>query len=155
MAARRLDDHDLAILRLLQEDAARPQREIADAVNLSPPAVQRRIARLTREGVIERVTAVVNPAAVDLPIAALVSVTLVDDRSATVASAKAFFSAADEVQQCYWVLGTVGFVLMVVAASLAEYERTITRLFADNDLVRSYHSMVVLDRVKVGLSLPL
>lgn len=155
MSARKLDDYDRAILRLLQDDAARPQREIAERVNLSAPAVQRRIARLEEDGVIARVSAVVDPASVGLPIMVLVEVVLTNDRSPTVTAAKDFFRAAREVQQCYWVMGAAGFVVMVVAPSLAEYEQISARLFADNELVRSYRSMMVLDRVKSGLTLPI
>ncbi|HZU64041.1 MAG TPA: Lrp/AsnC family transcriptional regulator [Novosphingobium sp.] len=155
MPARRLDDHDLAILRLVQQDATIPQREIAERIALSAPAVQRRIARMEREGVIAGTAAMVEPAAVGLPITVVVELTLSDDRSPTVAAAKAFFRAAPEVQQCYWVTGASGFVLILVAESLGAYEAISSRLFADNEMVRSYRSMVVLDRVKVGAQLPI
>ena len=41
-----LDRLDLAILKVLQRDNKTPQRSIAEMVNLSAPAVQRRIKRL-------------------------------------------------------------------------------------------------------------
>ena len=47
-----LDPFDLAILAILQRDNLRPQREVAEQVNLSPAAVQRRIRRLQDSGVI-------------------------------------------------------------------------------------------------------
>lgn len=155
MTARRLDNQDRAILRLLQEDAGRPQRDIAEAVNLSPPAVQRRIARLEKEGVLRRTVAVADPAALGFPITVLVEVTLVNDRSATVSAMKAFFREAPEVQQCYCVTGTEGFVLVLLVPSMEEYEQRTARLFADNELVRSYRTIVVLDRVKVGMNVPI
>lgn len=155
MTAPRLDPQDRAILRLLQEDAARPQREIAEAVNLSAPAVQRRIARLQREGAIRRTVAELDPAALGLPITVLVEVTLVNDRSATVAASKTFFRQAPEIQQCYCVTGAAGFVLVLLVPSMEEYEQRTARLFADNELVRSYRTIVVLDRVKTGMSVPI
>jgi DNA-binding Lrp family transcriptional regulator len=155
MLARRLDPQDLAILRLLQEDAGRPQREIAERVSLSAPAVQRRIARLQAEGVIRRTVALVEPAAVGYPITVIVEVTLTTDRSSVVAAAKAFFRDAEEVQQCYCVTGTAGFVLILLVPSMEDYEQRTARLFADNELVRSYRTIVVLDRVKTGMSLPI
>lgn len=51
-----LDDIDRTILRLLVEDARRPYSEIADAVDLSPPAVSDRVQRLREWGVIRRFT---------------------------------------------------------------------------------------------------
>ena len=53
---RELDETDLEIVRLLLADARRPYSDIADAVELSPPAVSDRIARLREVGVIQRFT---------------------------------------------------------------------------------------------------
>lgn len=154
MSAAKLDDYDVAILRLLQEDAGRSQREIADAVNLSAPAVQRRIARLQREGVIRKTVAVLDPAAVGFPITVIVEATLADDRLATTTAAKDFFRAAPEVQQCYCVTGWAGLIVMLSLPSMEDYERRTSRLFSDNDLIKSYRTAVVLDRVKTGFALP-
>ena len=52
--SRMLDSFDRAILRSLQLDNRTPQRSIAEAVNLSTAAVQRRVAALERDGVIAR-----------------------------------------------------------------------------------------------------
>ncbi len=53
---RDLDDTDLEILRLLVADGRRPYSEIADVVDLSPPAVSDRVARLREQGVIRQFT---------------------------------------------------------------------------------------------------
>lgn len=50
------DETDKEILRLLLSDGRRPYSDIADAVDLSAPAVSDRIERLRSEGVIRRVT---------------------------------------------------------------------------------------------------
>lgn len=155
MPARDLDSYDLAILRLLQSDAGLPQREIAERVNLSAPAVQRRIARLQEDRVIEGMVAVLSPQAVGFPITAIVEVTLENDRSTSVAAAKAFFKEAPEVQQCYIVAGVAGFIVILAVPSMEDYERHSTRLFSDNDLVRSFRTIFVLDRVKTGQCFPI
>lgn len=57
MAERReLDQTDLTIIRLLGEDARRSFRDIADQVDLSPPAVSDRVDRLREQGIIRRFT---------------------------------------------------------------------------------------------------
>lgn len=155
MPARKLDNYDRAILRLLQEDAGRPQREIAERVNLSAPAVQRRIARMEEEGIIRRTVAVIDPAAAGSLITIIVEVTLTSDRSHVVAAAKAFFRAAEEVQQCYNIAGDTGFIVILLVSSMEQYAQRAARLFADNELVRSYRTIVVLDCVKVGMEIPL
>lgn len=50
------DETDMEILRLLLEDGRRPYSDIADAVDLSGPAVSDRVDRLRAEGVLQRVT---------------------------------------------------------------------------------------------------
>lgn len=152
-AALALDAHDKAILQILQRDNKVPQREIGEAVNLSAPAVQRRIARLEAEGVIQSNIATVDPLAVGQSITVLVEVTLVSDRSHIVDAAKATFREAVEIQQCYCVTGVAGFVVIMLVPSMSEYEERARRLFADNENVKSYRSTVVLDRVKVGLNI--
>ncbi|MFW5924044.1 MAG: AsnC family transcriptional regulator [archaeon] len=53
---RELDETDIEILGMLVEDGRRPYRDIADAVDLSPPAVSDRVQRLREQGVIRRFT---------------------------------------------------------------------------------------------------
>ena len=53
---RDLDDTDRRLIRLLLADARRPYSELAEAVDLSAPAVSDRVDRLRELGVIERFT---------------------------------------------------------------------------------------------------
>jgi Lrp/AsnC family leucine-responsive transcriptional regulator len=53
---RELDETDLEILRALMDDARRPWAEVAERVDLSPPAVSDRVDRLQEQGVIRRFT---------------------------------------------------------------------------------------------------
>jgi Lrp/AsnC family leucine-responsive transcriptional regulator len=50
------DETDLEILELLMSDARKPWNEIAEIVDLSPPAVSDRVARLQEMGIIHRFT---------------------------------------------------------------------------------------------------
>ena len=67
-----LDSFDRAILDILQRDNTTPQRAIGEAVNLSAPAVQRRIRRMEEEGVIQANVAVVDPHKVGRPLTIIV-----------------------------------------------------------------------------------
>ncbi len=53
---RQPDETDLEILELLMSNARRPWSEIAEIVDLSPPAVSDRITRLQEMGIIRRFT---------------------------------------------------------------------------------------------------
>ena len=148
-----LDPFDRAILRLIQHDNKMPQRRIAEAVNLSAAAVQRRIAAMEEAGVIARNVALVDPAAVPLTITSIVEVRLPNERVDTVDAAKALFQGTPEVQQCYYVTGGISFVLVIVTSDMRAYEALTRRLFAENGYIESYRSLIALDRIKVDTSI--
>jgi Lrp/AsnC family transcriptional regulator, leucine-responsive regulatory protein len=150
-----LDAFDRAILRIVQRDNKTPQRTIAEAVNLSPAAVQRRIAAMEDAGVIARNVAIVDTRTLAMTITSIVEVHLINERPPTVDAAKAMFLAAPEVQQCYYVTGGISFVLVIVTGDMIEYEAITRRLFADNEAVSSFRSLIALDRVKIGAEIPI
>jgi len=148
-----LDSFDRAILRIIQRDNKTPQRTIAASVNLSAAAVQRRIAALEAMEVVARNVAIVDPAAVSLAITAIVEVHLRDERAGTVDAAKALFCETPEVQQCFYVTGGVSFVLIIVTSDMQAYERLTRRLFAENELVDRFRTLIALDRVKADTAI--
>lgn len=149
-----LDRFDLAILSILQKDNTTPQRQIGEAVNLSAPAVQRRIKRMEESGVIRANVAVVDPARVNQALTILVEVEVESEQIELLDAAKAAFSAAPEVQQCYYVTGDVDFMLVVIVPTMADYEAFTRRMFFGNPNIRKFRTFVTMDRVKVGLSVP-
>jgi Lrp/AsnC family leucine-responsive transcriptional regulator len=150
-----LDRFDLAILDILQRDNATPQRIIGEAVNLSAPAVQRRIRRMEESGVIQANVAVVDPARVGRAITIFVEVEIASERFGLIDAAKKSFSEAPEVQQCYYVTGETDFILVVTVPTMNDYEELTRRLFFENHNVKRFRTIVAMDRVKVGLSVPL
>ena len=150
-----LDEFDRAILRVLQADNGTSQRVIAERVGLSAPAVQRRIARLQAAGVITANTAVVDPEAVGQPVTAIVEVNLREDRTPLIERASRVFAAEPAVQQCYFVNGGVTFIIVLSATSLSHFDGLLRRLFGDNEDVGTYRTFIVLNRIKVGLSVPI
>ncbi len=150
-----LDSFDLAILAMLQKDNATPQRVIGEAVNLSAPAVQRRIKRLEESGVIRANVAVIDPASVGQPLTLFVEVELVNESATLIDAAKREFLAASEIQQCYYVTGEVDFILVVLVPDMTHYEALTRRLFFANNNIRKFRTFVAMDRVKVGLEVPL
>lgn len=76
-----LDCFDLAIIAILQKNNTTSQRVIGEAVNLSAPAVQRRIKRLEEAGVILAHVAVIDPAMVGRPNTIFVEVEMESERA--------------------------------------------------------------------------
>jgi Lrp/AsnC family transcriptional regulator, leucine-responsive regulatory protein len=147
-----LDAFDRKILDILQRDNTTPQRTIGDAVNLSAPAVQRRIKRMTEDGVIQANIAVVDPDAVGQSITIFVEVEVISETTEQIERVKREFSAMPEVQQCYYVTGEADFILVIVVPTMADYETLTRKLFFGNNNVKRFRTFVAMDRVKVGLS---
>jgi DNA-binding Lrp family transcriptional regulator len=70
-----VDDLDLALLRTLATDARQSQRALARTIEMSPPAVADRLARLERSGVIRGYRADIDWAALGLPVVVYLAVT--------------------------------------------------------------------------------
>ncbi|KAF1014796.1 MAG: DNA-binding transcriptional activator DecR [Stenotrophomonas maltophilia] len=150
-----LDSFDRAILALLQQDNTLPQRQIAEAVHLSAPAVQRRIRRLQDTGVIAANVAVLDAAKVGRPLTLLVEVRVVSEQRARLAPFKQRVQDDPAVQQCWSITGDGDFLLVLSAASMEEYEAISERLFGHDDNIERFRTSVALGTLKQGLSLPL
>jgi DNA-binding Lrp family transcriptional regulator len=98
-------------------------------VNLSAPAVQRRIKRMEELGVIHANIAVVNPAKIGQSITIFVQVEMESERTDLYESAKRSFTSAPGVQQCYYVTGEADFMLVVTVNNMSDYEALTRRLF--------------------------
>jgi DNA-binding Lrp family transcriptional regulator len=70
-----VDELDLALLRALATDARQSQRALARAVQMSPPAVADRLARLERSGAIRGYRVDIDWAALGFPVVVYVAVT--------------------------------------------------------------------------------
>jgi Lrp/AsnC family transcriptional regulator, leucine-responsive regulatory protein len=70
-----VDDLDLALLRALASDARQSQRSLAKQIEMSPPAVADRLARLERSGVIRGYRVDIDWAALGYPVVVYLAVT--------------------------------------------------------------------------------
>ena len=70
-----VDELDLALLRALAADARQSQRSLARQIEMSPPAVADRLARLERSGVIRGYRVDIDWAALGFPVVVYLAVT--------------------------------------------------------------------------------
>ncbi|MBS0462879.1 MAG: Lrp/AsnC family transcriptional regulator [Proteobacteria bacterium] len=148
-----LDPFDHRLLDALQRDAAVTLTALGDAVGLSASAVQRRIVRYRKAGLLRQV-AVLDPGL--LPAVTLVAawVTMERDTLRLHRAFRARMRAAPEVQQCYAVAGPWDYLVLLAANSVAHYREVAERLFVDEGTVKRYETQLVFDVVKRGLELP-
>ncbi len=149
-----LDDVDHELLGLLQRDSGRTLRELGDLVGLSPSAVQRRIDRYRRHGVLARQVALLDPRQLPTVLLALWLVTLERESGQHHHAFRERVLAVDEVQQVYDVSGDWDYVVIVACSGMAHHTEVANRLFHDAPNVRRYTTLFVLDPVRTGGVLP-
>ena len=150
-----LDATDLAILAQLQEDARIPQAALSKKVGLSAAAVNRRIHRLTDGGVITRTSAVLASDALGYPLNLVVLIEVESEQPDQLDQVKASFTNCPNVQQNYYVTGEWDFVLMMTVKDMAEYISLTRELFLLKNNVKRFKTLVVMDKAKATLDVPL
>lgn len=143
-----MDNFDTRILSTLQEDGRITWSQLAERINLSASACQRRVESLVDRGVIQSFTVDLDEAALGHSVKAFVAVNM--DRQDTKA-AEDFRRQVREhpqVQACHMISGGIDFMLEVVATDLDSFGQ-----FIDGDLlsmpaVKDASSSIVLKVVK-------
>ncbi len=124
---RPLDDPtDRQIAAALVADGHTTLRSLAELTGLSVSAVQARVRRLETDGVIRGYTAIVEPEAIGLPLAALVSITPLDPAHEYDIPDR--LRALPEIEACHSVAGEDSFVLFVRVASPGGLEELIREI---------------------------
>ncbi|MFT3974973.1 MAG: Lrp/AsnC family transcriptional regulator [Amaricoccus sp.] len=155
MSKFKLDRFDQKLLKVVQADTRRTAQELAGEVGLSPSACLRRLKRMRDEGIIEAEVAIIHPAAIGYQLTILIEVSLERERPDIISDFKKAIRATPEIMQCYYVTGEVDFVLVVAMQDMQAYEKFTHSLLFANKNIRRFNTLVVMDRVKVGFSLPI
>jgi Lrp/AsnC family transcriptional regulator, leucine-responsive regulatory protein len=153
-----MDRIDRKILNIYQSDTRRIAESIGQEVGLSAAAVQRRLKRLRTEGVIAAETAVLDKSLVGPTMVTCIVTLSMAAKPAPGAHLDRFRRQMIEhplVQQCYHVTGTHDFIVIVIANSMEAYGAFTREWFESNEHVTRFDTHVALERVKVGLALPL
>jgi Lrp/AsnC family transcriptional regulator, leucine-responsive regulatory protein len=125
--ARPLDDPtDRQIAAALIADGRSTLKNLAEATGLSVSAVQARVRRLETDGVIRGYTALIEPEAIGLPLAALVAITPLDPAHEYDIPDR--LSALSEIEACHSVAGEDSFILFVRVASPSALEELIREI---------------------------
>jgi DNA-binding Lrp family transcriptional regulator len=123
-----LDLIDVKLANELQQDADRPNVELARLVGLSPAATLNRVRRLKESGVVRAITARLDSAAAGFALQVYVLVTLGRHDEAANRRFQDEVTKLPQVIAADWVTGEVDAILMVVARDVAELQRVLLRL---------------------------
>lgn len=151
----KLDKFEQGILQALQEDASQSVGEIAERVGLSVSPCWRRINRLQSSGIIKRRVALVDRQKVGLDTHVFAQVKLNMHGRANLDEFSEAVRAFPEVLDCYVMMGSIDFLLRIVAKDIESYERFFFEKLSQLPGVQEINSLVALSEIKSTTVLPL
>lgn len=137
----RLDAIDTAILEALARDARTSFARIGAVVNLSAPAVKRRVDRLRDRGVIDGFTVRLDPATLGWSTEAQVEVYCQGNTSPT--TMREAFERYPEVVAASTVTGDADAVVQVRAHDVRHLDHVVERINAEPFVVRTRSAIVL------------
>lgn len=124
-----LDELDTAILRELQSDARKTNREVAAAVGVSPTTALDRTRALRRRGVIRGAILDVDLPSIGRPVQALIAVRIRPPSRRNIEAFREWVSTLPDTLGLYVTTGTDDFIVHVAVPDNASlYEFVIDRL---------------------------
>lgn len=150
-----LDSIDMAILDLVQTDAALSVAEVAERVGLSSSPCWRRIKRLEETGVITRRVTLLNREALGLDFEVMASVKLSLPSRDNLDTFEKAIADWPEVVDCVTVTGAVDFMIRVVTSDMHAYDSFLRDRLLGLGLVSDVQSRIVIRIAKRTTAVPL
>ena len=136
-----MDAVDRQLIQALRENGRASYAELGRLVGLSGPSVTDRINRLEAAGVITGYRAQIDSASVGLGVTALVGV--IESDSVDDTGIEAAFAAMPEVEDCWRVAGSEGYLLKVRVTDIPALEAAISALNKVRGVARTRTTVVL------------
>lgn len=150
-----LDAFDRKILTAVQQDSSRSTADVAALVGLSQAPCWRRIQRLKEAGYIRGEVALLDRRKIGLNTQIFAQVKLTATGRSNLEEFTAAIREFPEVLECFVLLGTVDFMLKIVARDIEAYERFFFEKLSRVPGVQEVNSMVALSEIKATTELPI
>jgi Lrp/AsnC family transcriptional regulator len=148
-----IDRTDARILTALQNDAGQAIAELAEAVGLSSNACWRRVKRLEELGVIQGRVALLDPVKLGLGVTVFVSVRTNEHNDDWLQQFAEAVAQIPEVVEFYRMSGDIDYLLKLVVADIAHYDRVYKRLIKSVRLT-DVSSSFAMEQMKYTTALP-
>lgn len=129
-AEEKIDAIDRRILTVLQRDASLSIQQIGDEVGVSANPCWRRIKRLESLGIIKKRTAVIDAARLGLGMTCFVSIRTNRHTAEWLDTFAKGVEMIPEIVECHRMTGDVDYLLKIIVADLAHYDRVYRHLIS-------------------------
>ena len=144
----KIDELDKRILKHLQEDSKKTNKEIANDLKLSVTAIYERIKKLERDGVISKYVALVNPESVGKGFMVLCQIKLIQHKKDILTKFEKDITSLPEVIECLHVSGDYDYILKVLVKDMDEYREFMVAKLTSLDHIGSTKSVFTINKVK-------
>ncbi len=143
-----MDSIDRKLLSLLQDDASIPLQDMAARVGLSVNPCWRRIKRMESEGIILRRVAVLDPEKLGLMVTVFVRIKIREHSADWVKRFAAAVKSIPEIAECHRIGGDIDYLLKVIVADIADYDRVYKQLIAKVPSLADVSALFSMERIK-------
>lgn len=150
-----LDAVDRRIVAALQVDAALSHADLAEKVGSSAASCWRRVRALEAAGVLGPTVRLVDPESIGRSVNVFCHVRVSSHARDVRGPFEAFMRERPEIIECYSMSGEWDYLLRVVVADVADYERFLMRVLLDHPAVGGAASHFALSQTKYTTALPL
>ncbi|MBK5270084.1 MAG: Lrp/AsnC family transcriptional regulator [Bacteroidia bacterium] len=147
-APAKLDQKDIAILKLLQQNARFTVKDISDKIHLSTTPVYERIKRMEEAGVIKQYTALVDHAKVKKGLMVICYVSLKQHNKTIGARFIKVIQEMNEVVECYNISGEFDFMLKIVVENMDAYYDFHVNKLSEIENIGNVQSVFVMGVIK-------
>lgn len=144
----KLDQKDLAILKLLQHNARITVKEISDKVHLSTTPVYERIKWMEEQGIIKQYATLIDHTKVKKGLMVIVYVSLKQHNKTAGAKFIKAINEMTEVLECYNISGEFDFMLKVVEENMDRYYDFHVNRLSEIENIGNVQSIFVMGVVK-------
>jgi DNA-binding Lrp family transcriptional regulator len=143
-----LDAIDSALLALLQNDARRTNRELAEMLNIAPSTCLERVRSLRRRGLIVGFHAQVDLAAIGRPLQAIISVRVRPPNRAVIDGFRAFVEQLPEVLSVFVVSGGDDFLIHVAVKDTDQLQALVLDKLTRRKELADVHTSLVYEHLR-------
>ncbi len=118
-----IDKYDKQILAALQQDGRISNKQLAEQVSLSESSCLRRVRALEESGMIARYAALLSQNEAGLPGNVFVQIGLQREVESDLSAFEDAVRDIPEVMECYLMSGEFDYLIRVVVADMADFER--------------------------------
>ncbi len=150
-----LDRYDRKLLSELQKDGRISNVDLAQAVKLSESACLRRVRALEQEGYIEGYVAILDPKRLGRSGTVFVHIALRREEQSELAAFEQAVQRIPEIMECYLMTGEFDYILKLVVADMADFERLHNDALTRLPGVSRINSSIAIRAIRKTTELPL